>query len=253
MAISQIYSPEEMRRVGGGRGDSPRDDFAGLGGAFAGPGSEFVAGYLQNRISGMNRATVSPRVNQRRVMASPEFALAKTLGISTPYNSGGSQVDVQGARRRMNSPSSMERDAAQSQLNKFQQRSAGAPMDTVLEGAGLGRTRQQEEPFAGPLPSQSGFDQIQQKFGKPLERIAPVQQSVPTESAPQPTLPAESDQASQTARPISPAEAEKATQAPISGGGPKPQSATPANEADPKKKKQAAIPRPTISVTGRIA
>lgn len=241
---------EPMTRIGGGRSE---DAFAGLGGSFAGPGSEFVAGYLQNRLQGMNRATVNPRVNQRRAMASPEFALAKTLGISTPYNSGGSQVDVQRAQQRMNSPSSMERGAAQAQLGKFQQRAAGAPMDTVLEGAGLGRTRQQEEPFAGPLPSQGALDQVQQRFGKPLERIAPVQQSVPAESAPQPTLPAEGDQASQTAKPISPAEAEKAAQAPISGVDTKPQPATPASESDPKKKKQAAIPRPTISVTGRIA
>jgi len=172
---------EPMIRVGGGR--RPEEDaFAGLGGAFAGPGvggTEFTASYLQNRIKGMNRATVSPRVNQMRVMASPEFALAKTLGISTPYNSGGSQVDVQRARERMNSPSALERDAATAQMAKFQQRAAGAPRNLVMSAAGLaspGDAIQADDSYSGPVPSQSGFDEIQKRFGKPQNKI----QEIPT-------------------------------------------------------------------------
>lgn len=214
MALSPVYSPEEMRRVGGGRGEA-RDDFAGLGGSFAGPGAEFVAGYLQNRISGMNRATVSPRVNQMRVMASPEFALAKTLGISTPYNSGGSQVDVQRARQRMNSPSSMERDAAQAQMAKFQQRAAAAPRNPVMSAAGLasaGDAIGSDDSYSGPVPSQSGFDEIQKRFGRPQEKIAPVSTTPTAPSAPTPTIPSTGDQA---ATPISPQEARDATKAPI--------------------------------------
>lgn len=211
---SPVYQPEEMRRIGGGRG-SGSDDFAGLGGSFAGPGSEFTASYLQNRLSGMNRATVSPRVNQRRVMASPEFALAKTLGISTPYNSGGSQVDVQGARQRMNSPSSMERDAAQAQLDKFQQRAAGAPRNPVMSAAGLAAANDaivQDDSYSGPVPSQSGFDEIQKKFGSPQKKIEPTP-TTPAPSGPTtPTIPASGDQA---ATPISPQEARNATKAPI--------------------------------------
>lgn len=238
MALSPAYSPEEMRRVGGGRGES-RDDFAGLGGAFAGPGSEFVGSYLQNRLKGMNRATVSPRVNQMRVMASPEFALAKTLGISTPYNSGGSQVDVQGARQRMNSPSSMERDAGQAQMDKFQQRAAGAPRNPVMSAAGLAAANDaigQDDSYSGPVPSQSGFDEIQKRFGRPQEKIAPVSTTPTAPSAPTPTIPASGDQA---ATPISPQEARDATKAPIgaelpatSGEAPstKPSATTPSKE-----------------------
>lgn len=238
MAISPVYSPEEMRRVGGGRG-SGSDDFAGLGGSFAGPGSEFVAGYLQNRLQGMNRATVNPRVNQRRVMASPEFALAKTLGISTPYNSGGSQVDVQRAQQRMNSPSSMERDAGKAQMDKFQQRAAAAPRNPVMSAAGLAAANDaigQDDSYSGPVPSQSGFDEIQKRFGRPQEKIAPVSTTPTAPSAPTPTIPASGDQA---ATPISPQEARDATKAPIgaelpatSGEAPstKPSAATPSKE-----------------------
>lgn len=188
----QVYQPEEMRRIGGGRGGG--EEFAGLGGSFAGPSSRFVGEYLQNRLSGMNRATVSPRVNQRRVMASPEFALAKTLGISTPYNSGGSQVDIQGAKQRLNSPSAMERDAAQSQLDKFDKRAAQTPLNPVLEGAGFSRVKPQE--YAEP-DNQGAANAVQEMFGAgKVERKQEIPQTRPTEGggspAPTPTIPGSS-------------------------------------------------------------
>jgi len=196
----QVYQPEEMRRIGGGRGG---DEFAGLGGSFAGPSSRFVGEYLQNRLSGMNRATVSPRVNQRRVMASPEFALAKTLGISTPYNSGGSQVDIQGARQRLNSPSAMERDAAQSQLDKFDKRAAQTPLNPVLEGAGFSRVKPQE--YAEP-DNQGAANAVQEMFGAgKVERKQEIPQTRPTEGggspAPTPTIPATGSSTAQGSNP----------------------------------------------------
>jgi len=215
MAITPIAQPEAMRRIGGGRGSGGGDDFAGLGGSFAGPGSEFTASYLQNRISGMNRATVSPRVNQKRVMASPEFALAKTLGISTPYNSGGSQVDVQGARKTLNNPYStrMDREYAQAGLDRFNQKAASAPLNPVLGVAGLGRAS--EPDYAGPVGSQGAYDEMQKRFGKPQQKIAPVPTTPGATGggAPQPTQGAPSGD--QAAAPISPQAAKDATKAPI--------------------------------------
>ena len=219
MAITPIAQPEAMRRIGGGRG-SGGDDFAGLGGSFAGPGSEFTGAYLQNRISGMNRATVSPRVNQRRVMASPEFALAKTLGISTPYNSGGSQVDVQEARKTLNNPYStrMDREYAQAGMDRYNQKAANAPRNPVMAVAGLatpGDAIQADEGYAGPTGSQSAFDGIQERFGKPQQKIAPVPTTPGATGggAPQPTQGAPSGD--QAAVPMSPQAARDATKAPI--------------------------------------
>lgn len=219
MAITPIAQPEAMRRIGGGRG-SGGDDFAGLGGSFAGPGSEFTAEYLQNRIAGMNRATISPRVNQKRVMASPEFALAKTLGISTSYNSGGSQVDVQGARRTLNNPNSsrMEREYAQAGMDRYNQKAANAPRNPVMAVAGLasaGDAIQPDDSYSGPVPSQGGFDEIQKRFGKPQQKIAPVPTAPGATGggAPQPTQGAPSGD--QAAVPMSPQAARDATKAPI--------------------------------------
>lgn len=218
MAITPIAQPEAMRRIGGGRG-SGGDDFAGLGGSFAGPGSEFTGAYLQNRISGMNRATVSPRVNQKRVMASPEFALAKTLGISTPYNSGGSQVDVQEARRTLSNPYStrMDREYAQAGMDRYNEKAAMAPRNPVMAVAGLAAPGDaiQAEDYAGPTASQSAFDRIQERFGKPQQKIAPVS-TTPGDTgggAPQPTQGAPSGD--QAAVPMSPQAARDATKAPI--------------------------------------
>ena len=219
MAITPIAQPEAMRRIGGGRG-SGGDDFAGLGGSFAGPGSEFTGAYLQNRISGMNRATVSPRVNQKRVMASPEFALAKTLGISTPYNSGGSQVDVQEARRTLNNPYStrMDREYAQAGMDRYNEKAANAPRNPVMAVAGLaapGDAIQPDDSYSGPVPSQGGFDEIQKRFGKPQQKIAPVPTTPGATGggAPQPTQGAPSGD--QAAVPMSPQAARDATKAPI--------------------------------------
>jgi hypothetical protein len=218
MAITPIAQPEAMRRIGGGRG-SGGDDFAGLGGSFAGPGSEFTGAYLQNRISGMNRATVSPRVNQRRVMASPEFALAKTLGISTPYNSGGNQVDIQSARQNLNNPYStrMDREAAQGQMDKFNQAASMAPRNPVMAVAGLAAPGDAIQPdeYAGPTASQSAFDRIQERFGKPQQKIAPVPTTPGATGggAPQPMQGAPSGD--QAAVPMSPQAARDATKAPI--------------------------------------
>lgn len=219
MAITPIAQPEAMRRIGGGRG-SGGSDFAGLGGSFAGPGAEFTGAYLQNRISGMNRATVSPRVNQMRVMASPEFALAKTLGISTPYNSGGNQVDVQGARQTLNNPYStrMDREYAQERMNRFNEKAGMAPRNPVMAAAGLaapGDAIQADEGYAGPTGSQSAFDGIQERFGKPQQKIAPVPTTPGATGggAPQPTQGAPSGD--QAAAPISPQAARDATKAPI--------------------------------------
>ena len=216
--MAPIPQPEAMRRIGGGR-RSGGDDFAGLGGSFAGPGSEFTASYLQNRISGMSRATVSPRVNQRRAMASPEFALAKTLGISTPYNSGGNQVDVQAARQNLSSPytSRMERDFSQGRLDKFNEMAATAPRNPVMAVAGLAAPGDaiQADEYAGPTGSQSAFDSIQERFGKPQQKIAPVS-TTPGDTgggAPQPTQGAPSGD--QAAVPMSPQAARDATKAPI--------------------------------------
>jgi len=215
MAITPIAQPEAMRRIGGGRGSGGGDDFAGLGGSFAGPGSEFTASYLQNRISGMSRATVSPRVNQKRAMASPEFALAKTLGISTPYNSGGSQVDVQGARDTLNNPYStrMDREYAQQRMDRFNQKAANAPLNPVLGVAGLGRAS--EPDYAGPVGSQGAYDEMQKRFGKPQQKIAPVPTTPGATGggAPQPTQGAPSGD--QAAAPMSPQAVRNATRAPI--------------------------------------
>jgi len=220
MAISPIAQPEAMRRIGGGRGSGGGgDDFAGLGGSFAGPGSEFAASYLQNRLSGMNRATVSNAVNQKRVMSSPEFALAKTLGISTPYNSGGSQVDVQGARKTLNNPYStrMDREYAQAGLDRYNQKAANAPRNPVMAVAGLAAPGDaiQADDYAGPTGSQSAFDSIQERFGKPQQKIAPVPTTPGATGggAPQPTQGAPSGD--QAAAPISPQAARDATKAPI--------------------------------------
>lgn len=216
MAITPIAQPEPMQRIGGGRRSG--DDFAGLGGSFAGPGSEFTGAYLQNRISGMNRATVSPRVNQRRVMASPEFALAKTLGISTSYNSGGSQVDVQGARQKLSNPNSsrMEREYAQERMDRYNKKAAMAPRNPVMAVAGLAAPGDAiQDDYAGPTASQSAFDRIQERFGKPQQKIAPVSTTPGATGggAPQPTQGAPSGD--QAAVPMSPQEARDATKAPI--------------------------------------
>jgi hypothetical protein len=216
--MAPIPQPEAMRRIGGGR-RSGGDDFAGLGGSFAGPGSEFTASYLQNRISGMSRATVSPRVNQRRAMASPEFALAKTLGISTPYNSGGSQVDVQGARQTLSNPYStrMDREYAQAGMDRYNQKAANAPRNPVMAVAGLAAPGDaiQADDYAGPTGSQSAFDSIQERFGKPQQKIAPVSTTPGATGggAPQPTQGAPSGD--QAAVPMSPQAARDATKAPI--------------------------------------
>jgi len=216
--MAPIPQPEAMRRIGGGR-RSGGDDFAGLGGSFAGPGSEFTASYLQNRISGMSRATVSPRVNQKRAMASPEFALAKTLGISTPYNSGGSQVDVQGARQTLNNPYStrMDREYAQAGMDRYNQKAANAPRNPVMAVAGLAAPGDaiQADDYAGPTGSQSAFDSIQERFGKPQQKIAPIPTTPGATGggAPQPTQGAPSGD--QAAVPMSPQAARDATKAPI--------------------------------------
>lgn len=164
-----------MRRIGGGRG-SGGSDFAGLGGSFAGPGSEFTGAYLQNRISGMNRATVSPRVNQKRVMASPEFALAKTLGISTPYNSGGSQVDVQEARRTLNNPYStrMDREYAQAGMDRYNEKAANAPRNPVMAVAGLAAPSdavQPDDSYSGPFRHRADLTKFKRGLASPNKRL----------------------------------------------------------------------------------
>jgi len=209
----QVYQPEEMRRIGGGRSEG--DDFAGLGGSFAasGGGGEFLASYLQNRISGLNRSTVSPRVNQMRVMKSPEFALAKTLGVSTAYNSGGSQVDVGGAKRDLGSMSPSAREDAQKKLDSFRQKNANVPMNPVLEAAGFNPVREQD--YAGPdVSTQNAFDEIQRRFGRGPERKSEIPQTRTPEQggAPTPTIPSPGDQA---ATPPSVRDAQNATRAPI--------------------------------------
>jgi hypothetical protein len=167
----------------------------------------------------MNRATVSNAVNQKRVMSSPEFALAKTLGISTPYNSGGNQVDVQGARQTIDNPYStrMERDYAQGRMDRYNQTAANAPRNPVMAVAGLaapGDAIQADEGYAGPTGSQGAFDKIQEKFGTPQQKIPQIPTTPgATGGAPQPTLPASAGD--QAAVPISPKAARDATKAPI--------------------------------------
>jgi hypothetical protein len=167
----------------------------------------------------MSRATVSPRVNQMRAMASPEFALAKTLGISTPYNSGGSQVDVQGARQTLSNPYStrMDREYAQAGMDRYNQKAANAPRNPVMAVAGLAAPGDaiQADDYAGPTGSQSAFDSIQERFGKPQQKIAPVSTTPGATGggAPQPTQGAPSGD--QAAAPISPQAARDATKAPI--------------------------------------
>lgn len=211
----QVYQPEEMRRIGGGRSEG--DDFAGLGGSFAasGGGGEFLASYLQNRISGLNRSTVSPRVNQMRVMKSPEFALAKTLGVSTAYNSGGSQVDVGGAKRDLGSMSPSAREDAQKRLDSFRQKNANVPMNPALEATGFNPVREQD--YAGPdVATQNAFDKIQKKFGRGSERKAEIPQTrTPAQGGqPIPTIPAPASN-DQAATPPSVRDAQNATRAPI--------------------------------------
>jgi hypothetical protein len=209
----QVYQPEEMRRIGGGRSEG--DDFAGLGGSFAASGGsgEFLASYLQNRISGLNRSTVSPRVNQMRVMKSPEFALAKTLGVSTAYNSGGSQVDVGGAKRDLGSMSPSAREDAQKRLDSFRQKNANVPMNPALDAAGFNPVREQD--YSGPdVTTQNAFDEIQRRFGRGSERKAEIPQTRGSAQGGQsiPTIPASDDQA---ATPPSVRDAQNATRAPI--------------------------------------
>lgn len=214
-----IYRPNR-------RGDTATEEapnFAGLGGNFAGPMGDFTAKFLQARISGMNRATVDPRVNQRRVMASPEFALAKALGISTPYNSGGSQIDVGRMQQRAQSPSGMERDYANARLAEFNERNAGVELNPVMAVAGLGSMQDaipNQRPSVG-LPPQE-------------EETAPQAERKPIETYKGPAA------APATPGPSAPqgAEAEK------------PSSPT----ADPRKPKRPGMSStgPTIRTTGRI-
>ena len=152
-------------------------------------------------------------------MASPEFALAKTLGISTPYNSGGNQVDVQEARKTLNNPYStrMDREYAQAGMDRYNQKAANAPRNPVMAVAGLAAPGDaiQADDYAGPTGSQSAFDSIQERFGKPQQKIAPVSTTPGATGggAPQPTQGAPSGD--QAAVPMSPQAARDATKAPI--------------------------------------
>jgi len=198
---------EEPIKIGGGT--SGGTDFAGLGGGFAGPMGDFTAKFLQARLSGMNRATVDPRVNQRRVMASPEFALAKALGISTPYNSGGSQIDVGRMQQRAQSPSAMERDYANARLKEFNERNAGVELNPVMAVAGLGSMQDAipNERASVAIPSEP------EKPSEPRKPIAP-RQPVPGAPTPGPSAPQQTG-AEEAAKPISRVDAESATRAPV--------------------------------------
>jgi hypothetical protein len=172
---------------------------------------DFTAKYLQARLSGMNRATVDPRVNQRRVMASPEFALAKALGISTPYNSGGNQIDVNRMMRRASpeNSSSMDREFAQKRLDEFNQRNAGVELNPVMAVAGLGSMQD-------AIPNERPSVTIPSEPEKPSEPRKPIspRQPVPGAPTPGPSAPQQTG-AEEAARPISRVDAESATRAPI--------------------------------------
>lgn len=129
--------------------------FAGMGNAFAGPMGELTGRYIQARIAGANRATVDPRVNQRRMMASPEFAMAKALGISTPYNSGGRQIDPARMQQRAQSPSRMEAEYAQAKLAEFDRSSGQYPVGLAMDAAEIGSLRAAPyEPIYVPAPAE---------------------------------------------------------------------------------------------------
>ena len=215
----QVYQPEEMQRIGGGRGGSDgADEFAGLGGSFAaneGSG-EFMARYLQERIKGMKRATVSPKVNEMRAMSSPEFALAQALGIKTSY-SGMAGTDVTSARKTLDSDNSLttrsQKEEAQKNIDKFRRYNRNTPLNPALRAAGL--PGKDEPEFAGPTGSQSAFDEIQRRFGSgETKRNTEIPQSrTPGQGgAPTPTIPSSGDQA---ATPPSTRDAQNATRAPI--------------------------------------
>lgn len=220
MALA-VYQPEEMRRIGGGRG-SDGEDFAGLGGAFAGSGmgagsDEFAARYLQERVKGMSRATVSPKVNEMRTKSSPEYALAQALGVKTTY-SGMAGTDVSGARKTLNRNdpfvSRGERELAQKRIDDWRQGNAGVPYNAAMRAAGLpGRS---EVDYAGPdAATQNAFDAVQKQFGKGGERKQEVQQTRTPGSgggSTTPTIPSSGDEA---AVPPSVKDAQDATKAPV--------------------------------------
>ncbi len=115
---------------------------------YAGPvgvskGGRFGARYLQARLYGMSKATVSPRVNQMKTMNSPEFAAAKAMGLSVPYSSGGeSMVDVTGAERDLEMArgpmgSRAQERNAQARLDRFDQGMADSGGDTAMYDSGL--------------------------------------------------------------------------------------------------------------------
>lgn len=221
------YIQPNIYRPRGNSGTAQEDapaNFAGLGGSFAGPMGDFTARFLQARLSGMNRATVDPRINQRRVMASPEFALAKALGISTPYNSGGRQVDVARMEQRAQSPSMMERDFANAKLKEFNERNAGVELNPAMAVAGLGSM---QDAIPSERPSVS-IPTPQTEETAPAQRrpMEPYKGPTGTPATPGPSAP----QGAEAEKPGSPT-------------------------ADPRKPKRPGMSSvgPTIRTTGRIA
>lgn len=205
------YTPGNIvRDTSGGGPEEDSQDFAGLGGSFAGPMGQLTSAFLQARLYGMNRATANPRVNQRRVMNSPEFAMAKALGISTPYNSGGRQIDPTRMTQRAQSPG-MEGEYARARLNEFNRRNQGEGVLGAAAGiAGLTKTPAAPR-TAIQLPPESASPAL-----TPPQPIAPygTPPATPPASEPGPTAPAGAGKY-EPAKPISPSDAAKATRAPI--------------------------------------
>lgn len=203
------YTPGNIVRDTSGDGpEEDSQDFAGLGGSFASPMGQLTSAFLQARISGMSRATVNPRVNQRRAMNSPEFAMAKALNISTPYNSGGSQINPTRMAQRAQSPG-MEGEYARARLNEFNRRNQGV-LGAAAGVAGLTKTPTAPR-TAIQLPPESASPAL-----TPPQPIAPygTPPATPPASEPGPAAPAGAGK-DEPAKPISPSDAAKATRAPI--------------------------------------
>lgn len=212
MAVEPYEPPTRYMPVGeDAQGDGGEEQsFAGLGGSFAGPMGQLTTRFLQARISGMNRATTSNQANQRAVMNSPEFAMAKALGISTPYNSGGSQIDPTRMAQRAQAPG-MEGEFARKKLAEFNQRNQGEGILGAATGvAGLTKAPAAPRP-AIQLPPESASPSL-----APPQPIAPygTPSATPPGSQPGPAAPAGAGK-DEPAKPISPSEAAKATGAPI--------------------------------------
>lgn len=210
-----------------GEQDSTGQGFAGLGNSFAGPMGQLTTRFLQARISGMNRATTSNQANQRRVMNSPEFAMAKALGISTPYNSGGRQIDPTRMAQRAQAPG-MEGEFAREKLAEFNKRNQGEGVTQMAAGV------------AG-LTKEPGFAPIEPRVTLP-DSADPA--ASPSLTPPQPIAPYGSPSAS-------PPDGEPGPSAPA--GANRDENPAPTAGLPKKKTKPIGVARPTITTTGRIA